>query len=209
MAKEKKSKCARCRREGEKLFLKGDRCNTAKCALIRRSYPPGMHGPKGKVRLTGYGTQLREKQKARRIYSILEKQFKNYFIKASKKKGDTSDFLLQLLEMQLDNVIYRLGIARSRQQARQIVSHGLILVNNKKVNIPSYQVKAGQTISIKPSMLEKPLFQNLPQNLKKHETPNWLALDINKIEGKVLGSPKKEEVKTQFDPKLIVEFYSR
>jgi len=113
MAKEKKSKCARCRREGEKLFLKGDRCDTAKCAFTRRSYPPGVHGPKGKVRLTGYGTQLREKQKARRIYNILEKQFKNYFIKASKKKGDTSDFLLQLLEMQLDNVVYRLGFARS------------------------------------------------------------------------------------------------
>ena len=209
MAKEKKSKCARCRREGEKLFLKGDRCGTAKCAFTRRSYPPGVHGPKGKVRLTGYGTQLREKQKARRIYSILEKQFKNYFIKASKKKGDTSDFLLQLLEMQLDNVVYRLGFARSRQQARQVVGHGLILVNNKKVNIPSFQVKAGQTISVKPSMLEKPLFQNLPQILKKHETPNWLAMDIGKLEGKVLGTPKKEEVKTQFDPKLIVEFYSR
>ncbi|OGF21313.1 30S ribosomal protein S4 [Candidatus Falkowbacteria bacterium RIFOXYB2_FULL_38_15] len=209
MAKEKKSKCARCRREGEKLFLKGDRCGTAKCAFTRRSYPPGVHGPKGKVRLTGYGTQLREKQKARRIYSILEKQFKNYFIKASKKKGDTSDFLLQLLEMQLDNVVYRLGFARSRQQARQVVGHGLIFVNNKKVNIPSFQVKAGQTISIKPSMLEKPLFQNLPQILKKHETPNWLAMDIVKLEGKVLGTPKKEEVKTQFDPKLIVEFYSR
>jgi len=209
MAKEKKSKCARCRREGEKLFLKGDRCDTAKCAFTRRSYPPGVHGPKGKVRLTGYGTQLREKQKARRIYNILEKQFKNYFIKASKKKGDTSDFLLQLLEMQLDNVVYRLGFARSRQQARQVVGHGLILVNNKKVNIPSFQVKAGQTISVKPSMLEKPLFQNLPQILKKHETPNWLAMDIGKLEGKVLGTPKKEEVKTQFDPKLIVEFYSR
>jgi len=209
MAKEKKSKCARCRREGEKLFLKGDRCDTAKCAFTRRSYPPGVHGPKGKVRLTGYGTQLREKQKARRIYNILEKQFKNYFIKASKKKGDTSDFLLQLLEMQLDNVVYRLGFARSRQQARQVVGHGLILVNNKKVNIPSFQVKAGQTISVKPSMLEKPLFQNLPQILKKHETPNWLAMDIVKLEGKVLGTPKKEEVKTQFDPKLIVEFYSR
>jgi len=209
MAKEKKSKCARCRREGEKLFLKGDRCGTAKCAFTRRSYPPGVHGPKGKVRLTGYGTQLREKQKARRIYNILEKQFKNYFIKASKKKGDTSDFLLQLLEMQLDNVVYRLGFARSRQQARQVVGHGLIFVNNKKVNIPSFQVKAGQTISVKPSMLEKPLFQNLPQILKKHETPNWLAMDIGKLEGKVLGTPKKEEVKTQFDPKLIVEFYSR
>jgi len=209
MAKEKKSKCARCRREGEKLFLKGDRCGTAKCAFTRRSYPPGVHGLKGKVRLTGYGTQLREKQKARRIYNILEKQFKNYFIKASKKKGDTSDFLLQLLEMQLDNVVYRLGFARSRQQARQVVGHGLILVNNKKVNIPSFQVKAGQTISVKPSMLEKPLFQNLPQILKKHETPNWLAMDIGKLEGKVLGTPKKEEVKTQFDPKLIVEFYSR
>jgi small subunit ribosomal protein S4 len=209
MAKDSKSRCVRCRREGEKLFLKGERCNTAKCALARRSYPPGMHGPKGKARLTGYGVQLREKQKARRIYNILEKQFKNYFLKASKKKGDTSEFLLQLLEMQLDNVVYRLGFARSRQQARQIVNHGLLLVNNKKIDIPSYQVKVGETISIKPSMLAKSLFQNLPQNLKKHETPNWVSLDINKIEGKILGKPKKDDIKTQFDPKLIVEFYSR
>jgi small subunit ribosomal protein S4 len=130
-------------------------------------------------------------------------------LKASKKKGDTSEFLLQLLEMQLDNVVYRLGFARSRQQARQIVNHGLLLVNNKKIDIPSYQVKVGETISIKPSMLAKSLFQNLPQNLKKHETPNWVSLDINKIEGKILGKPKKDDIKTQFDPKLIVEFYSR
>ena len=202
-------RCAKCRREGEKLFLKGDRCHTTKCAMLRRAYPPGMHGPKGKVRLTGYGIQLREKQKARRIYGIIEKQFRNYFDKANKKKGDTSEFLLQMLETRLDNVVYRIGFASSRNQARQLVNHGIFLVNDRRVDIPSFEVKPGQVITIKPKMADKALFQNLPQTLKKHETPVWLSLDVDKMEGKVLSKPKKDDIKSQFDTKLIVEFYSK
>ncbi len=209
MARNLKSKCEQCRREGEKLFLKGERCYLTKCAVTRRGYPPGMHGPKGKARLTGYGTQLREKQKAKRIYGILERQFKNYFEKASKRMGDTSEFLLQLLEMRLDNVIYRLGFAKARQQARQMVGHGLLFVNGKKVTIPSFQVKIGDVISIKPSAASKKIFQNLPQTLQKQEVPAWLALDVTKLEGKVTRKPTKDDLKTQFDLKMIIEFYSR
>ncbi|MFH2136812.1 MAG: 30S ribosomal protein S4 [Patescibacteria group bacterium] len=209
MARNLKARCAQCRREGEKLFLKGERCNLAKCAIVRRGYPPGVHGPKGKIRLTGYGTQLREKQKAKRIYGILERQFRNYFEKAIKRKGDTSEFLLQLLETRLDNVVYRLGIGKSRQGARQLVGHGLLFVNGKRVTIPSFQVKIGDVISIKTSVAGKKIFQNLPQTLAKHEPPAWLALDATKIEGKVLRKPTKDDMKTQFDLKMIIEFYSR
>lgn len=209
MARNLKSRCAQCRREGEKLFLKGERCYMAKCAVVRRAYPPGMHGPKGKSRLTGYGTQLREKQKAKHIYGILEQQFKNYFEKAIKKKGDTSEFFLQLIEMRLDNVVYRLGLAKGRQQARQMVGHGLLLVNGKKVTVPSYSVKKGDLVSIKPKAVSGKLFQNLPQTLQKYEVPAWLSLDVAKLEGKILRKPTKEDVKTQFDLKMIIEFYSR
>lgn len=209
MARNLKARCAQCRREGEKLFLKGDRCYMAKCGVVRRPYPPGVHGPKGKTRLTGYGTQLREKQKAKHTYGVLEKQFRNYFDKASQKKGDTSEFLLQLIEMRLDNVVYRLGLAKGRQQARQFVGHGLIFVNGKKVTIPSYATKVGEVISIKPSAASKKLFESLPQTLQKYEVPVWLALDVAKIEGKIIRKPTKEDIKTQFDLKMIVEFYSR
>lgn len=209
MARNLKARCAQCRRDGEKLFLKGDRCNTAKCGIIRRGYPPGVHGPKGKIRLTGYGIQLREKQKTKHIYGILERQFRNYFEKAIKKTGDTSEFLLQLLEMRFDNVIYRLGFGKSRQQARQLVGHGLFSVNGKKVTIPSYQVKIGDVISVKENRAAKKVFQNLPQTLAKYEPPAWLALDAAKIEGKVIRKPTKDDIKTQFDLKMIIEFYSR
>lgn len=209
MARNLKAKCARCRREGEKLFLKGERCYMAKCGAVRRAFPPGMHGPKGKPRLTGYGTQLREKQKAKQIYGILERQFRNYFDKASKKTGDTSEFLLQLIEMRLDNIVYRLGFGKSRQQARQLVNHGLFSVNGKKVTIPSYQTKIGDIVAIKTSAANKKIFQNLPQTLQKHEVPAWLSLDVAKMEGKIVRKPTKEDVKTQFDLKMIIEFYSR
>ncbi len=209
MARNLKARCAQCRREGEKLFLKGERCNLAKCAIVRRGYPPGVHGPKGKTRLTGYGTQLREKQKAKHIYGILERQFNNYFKKAIKKKGDTSEFLLQLLEMRLDNVVYRLGISKSRQGARQLVGHGLLAINGKKVTIPSYQVKIGDIISVKTSAASKKVFQNLSQTLAKFEPPAWLSLDVVKAEGKVVRKPTKDDIKTQFDLKMIIEFYSR
>lgn len=209
MARNLKARCVQCRREGEKLFLKGERCFLAKCAVVRRNYPPGMHGPKGKPRLTSYGQQLREKQKAKHIYGILERQFKNYFKKAVKKIGDTSEIILQFLEMRLDNIIYRLGFANSRQLARQMVNHGLFLVNNKKVNIPSYQAKVGDNIAINPNAASKKVFQNLQQVLQKKEIPAWLSLDINKMEGRVVRKPTKDDIKVQFDPKIIVEFYSR
>jgi len=210
MAKILGAKCRICRREGEKLFLKGERCNSAKCPIIRRNYPPGMHGMKSATRrLTGYGTQLREKQKAKRLYGLMETQFRNYFEKAKKEKGDTSENMVRHLEMRLDNVIYRLGFARSRSMARQMVSHGLFTVNDKKVNIPSYSVKPNDIIKINGTKSEKKIFESLKDKLKKQETPSWLMIDAAKLEGKVLSAPQGDELKQIFDPKLIVEFYSR
>jgi small subunit ribosomal protein S4 len=210
MAKELDAKCRKCRRLGEKLFLKGDRCNTASCAIVKRNYPPGMHGAKGATRrISGYGIQLREKQKAKRLYGVLETQFRNYFDKAKKLKGDTSELLVQLLEVRLDNVIYRLGYASSRSMARQMVSHGMFMVNGKKVNIPSYKVKTGDVITVRDNKANKKIFENIKERLKKHETPSWLSMDSDKLEGKVLSVPQGDELKQIFDPKLIVEFYSR
>jgi len=209
MAKNLDPKCKQCRREGEKLFLKGERCNSTKCAIIRRNYPPGVHGQKGMRRLTGYGIQLREKQKAKRLYGLMETQFRNYFESSKKAQGDTSEFLVRHLETRLDNVIFRLGFARSRSQARQMVNHGLFTVNDRRVDIPSYSVRPGEIIKIKTTKTDKKIFENLKNNLKKHETPSWLLLDADKLEGKVLAYPAGDELKQPFDPKLIVEFYSR
>jgi len=203
------AKCKQCRREGEKLFLRGDRCSSAKCAIIRRNYAPGVHGQKMTRRMTGYGVQLREKQKAKRLYGVLETQFRNYFQKAKKTKGDTSENLVKNLETRLDNVIYRLGYARSRSMARQMVSHGMFTVNDKKVNIPSFSVRPNDIIKIKENKASKKVFENLKDKLKKHETPSWLSIDASKLEGKVLSTPEGDELKQIFDPKLIVEFYSR
>lgn len=204
-----KSKCKICRRAGEKLFLRAERCFTSKCALVKRNYPPGMHGVKKAARLTSYGTQLREKQKAKQIYGISERQFRNYFRKASKKKGDTSEHLLQLLESRLDNIAYRFGFAKSREQARQIISHGHILVNNRKVNIPSFQVKSKDVVALKEKSLKSPLFADLSKILAKQELPTWLSFDLKKFEGIILSKPTREELKTPFDIKMVVEFYSR
>jgi len=209
MAKNLNPKCKQCRREGEKLFLKGERCNSAKCAIIRRNYPPGTQGQKGMRRLTGYGTQLREKQKAKRLYGLMETQFRNYFESSKKAQGDTSELMVRHLETRLDNVIFKLGFARSRSQARQMVNHNLFTVNDKKVNIPSYSTRPGDIIKIKANKTDKKIFENLKNNLKKHETPSWLLIDTDKLEGKVLSYPEGEELKQPFDPKLIVEFYSR
>jgi len=201
--------CKQCRREGKKLFLKGERCFTPKCAMVKRNYPPGVHGVRGKSRLTEYGLQLREKQKAKRIYGILERQFRNYYRKAIKKKGDTGEILFQFLELRLDNIIYRLGFARSRKLARQLVSHGHFLVNGKKVNIPSYELKPGDTINIRESSLKLFPFRNLSEELKKQEIPSWLSLDLKTLQGKILNKPTKEDLGEIFDVKLIVEYYSR
>lgn len=209
MARNLDPKCKQCRRAGQKLFLKGDRCNSAKCAMVKRNFPPGAHGSKGYGRLTDYGVQLREKQKAKTIYRLLEQQFRNFFVKAQKSKGNTEEVLMQLLEMRLDNVIYRAGFAKSRNLARQLVSHGHFLVNGKKVNVPSYQVKVGSIISIADRSFKNKLFTNIKGQVKKSENISWLTLDTEKLEIKIVEKPKLEETKGEFDPKLIIEFYSR
>lgn len=202
-------KCRQCRREGAKLFLKAERCNSPKCAMVKRNFPPGAHGSKGYGRPTGYGKQIREKQKVKRIYRILETQMNNYFKKASKSRGNTEESLLQLLEMRLDNVVYRMGFARSRDLSRQLISHGHFNVNNKKVDIPSYQLKIGDKISINPSSSKIKPFANLAEQIKGKESSSWLFLDTDKAEIKVTGKPTLAENKGEFDLKLIIEFYSK
>ncbi|MEK9151928.1 MAG: 30S ribosomal protein S4 [Patescibacteria group bacterium] len=209
MARKTGPKCRQCRREGEKLYLKGEKCFTGKCPVVKRGTPPGVHGPTSRNRPTPYGIQLREKQKAKNMYGILEQQFRNYFERATKKVGNTGNFLVQILEMRLDNVVYRLGLAKSRSMARQLVSHGLILVNGKKVDIPSYQVRAGEVVALKPSLMASKLMENTGAALEKHETPVWLSLDAKEKTGKVLGVPAGQDLHQGFDAKLIVEFYSR
>ncbi len=209
MARDLNPKCKQCRREGTKLFLKGERCATSKCALVKRPYPPGQHGPKGAPKMTGYGTQLREKQKAKKIYNLLEKQFSNYFQKAVKVKGNTGEQLLRFLELRLDNVVFLLGFAPSRKKARQMVNHGHILVNDKKVNIPSYQLKVNDIISIRKKSRENEAFKDLDKSLQKYEAPKWLLLDTKELKGKVLNHPTQDDLKQPVDLKLIIEFYSR
>ncbi len=209
MARRIEAKCKQCRREGEKLYLKGSRCSEAKCAIVRRSYKPGMHGPTSRPRPTPYGLQLREKQKAKNVYGIRERQFRNYFIKAKRLVGNSATFLVQMLEMRLDNVVYRLGFGKSRTLARQLVSHGHVLVNGKRVNVASYQVKAGDVIKLSARVSKSKLFENDLPRLEKHQTPAWLNLDAKEMTGKVLNRPEGDDLKMNFDPTLIVEFYSR
>lgn len=201
--------CKQCRRSGEKLFLKGDRCNTPKCAMVKRNYPPGIHGPKGKSRPTEYGLQLNEKQKAKRQYNLLEKQFKLTFEKAKKEAGNTGDNFLKLLEMRFDNVIYRLGIASSRKEARQLVGHGHFTINDKKVNIPSYQVRTGEVIKIKANKKDAKIFKDLKEKLQKKEVPGWINLDKNEAVAKILHAPDVTVLKPNFNLQMIVEYYSR
>ncbi|MCX6806923.1 MAG: 30S ribosomal protein S4 [Candidatus Berkelbacteria bacterium] len=200
--------CRKCRREGKKLFLKGEKCLSAKCAFTRRSYAPGQHGARPK-KLTDYAVQLREKQKARRTYDINETQFKNYYKKAAKTKGDTGELLLSSLERRLDNVIYRLGLSDSRKQARQLVSHGHLKVNDKKVNIGSYLVKEKDKIEINKKSIALSIFKDRQAKLKDINIPSWLQLDQQKMSGLVLHLPNKEEVETDIDSALIIEFYSK
>jgi len=192
-----------------KLNLKGAKCDTSKCPMIKRSYRPGVHGPTSRVRPTPYGTQLREKQKAKTTYGLLEKQFRNYFSKAKKVKGNTADTMVRFLEMRLDNVVYRLGLCRSRSLARQVVNHGHVRVNGKKVTIPSYQVRAGNIITLDEKVQKGTTLQTEMGHLEQHTTPAWLHMDAAKVEGKVLHAPQDEDLKQNFDAKLIVEFYSR
>lgn len=202
-------KCKQCRRAAEKLFLKGDRCYTPKCALVKRNYPPGMHGAKGKPRLTEYGTQLNEKQKAKRQYNMLEKQFRITFERAKKEKGNTGENFIKLLEQRFDNVIYRMGFANSRNEARQLISHGLFTINEIKVNIPSYRVRTGEVIKIKSNKKDAKIFKGLKEKLQKKEIPGWINLEKNELSAKILHDPNVKEMKQNFNIQMIVEYYSR
>lgn len=204
--------CRLCRREGEKLFLKGSRCMTPKCAYERRGYPPGQHGRENqyrKGRASDYLIQLREKQKARRIYGVFERQFNNYFSKASQSTGLTGVNLLVMLESRLDNVIYRLGLADSRSQARQLVSHGHIMLNGRKTNIPSALVKSGDSIAVRSESMRRSFFRVRREEIDTRHTPRWLALNVNDLSAKVLNLPAREDIDVALNEQLIVEYYSR
>jgi len=203
------TKCKKCRRAGQKLFLKGDRCLGQKCAMIRRPYPPGQHGKSFRRRSSEYGQQLAEKQKVRHTYGVSEQQFKNYFKEVTKQKGNKEELFAQQLETRLDNTVFRLGWACSRSLARQIVSHGHILVNDRKVNIASYQVKKGDKIKIKEASTKKTLFKDLKIILKKHESPTWLLTDKQKLEGEVQGQPTLKDMGKIAELNMVIEYYSR
>jgi len=209
----KNSKCKICRRLGVKLFLKGERCLTQKCPMVKRSYPPGQKKKRRARALSEYGEELREKQKLKKWYNLEERQFRKYVKKILEShQGGKKDVLISLiktLESRLDNVIFRLGIAASRPQARQLISHGHFLVNAKPVNIPGYLVKKGDKIRISPSSRKKNVFQNLPALLKKRELPSWISLDVEKLEGKVIGAPSLEEAVPPAEVSLIFGYYSR
>lgn len=198
--------CRLCRREGIKLYLKGDKCYSDKCPVSKRSYAPGQHGQNRK-KLSNYGMQLREKQKAKRIYGILETQFRQYYEKADRKKGITGENLLKLLETRLDNVVFRMGFGNSRVEARQLVRHGHFTVNGKKVNIPSYQVKVGDTIAVKEADRSREKFKALAEVAKT--TPEWLSVDMENLTGKVIAEPKREDIDIPVQETLIVELYSK
>lgn len=208
MARYTDAVCRLCRREGQKLFLKGDRCYTDKCAVARRSYAPGQHG-QGRSKVSEYGTQLREKQKAKRYYGVLEDQFRGYFELASKRKGQTGENLLSILESRLDNVVYRLGFAMSRAEARQLVRHGHFTVNGKKVNIPSYLVKIGEVIAIKDSTKGLDKMKNVIEANSFRQPPKWLDYDKNALTAKVIALPAKEDIDLPIEEHLIVELYSK
>ncbi|MBE3574812.1 MAG: 30S ribosomal protein S4 [Firmicutes bacterium] len=201
--------CRLCRRAGEKLFLKGERCYTNKCSIDRRNYGPGQHGQARRGKASEYALQMREKQKLRRIYGIMEAQFENYFEKAARKTGVTGEMLLQLLERRLDNVVYRLGFALSRAEARQLVRHGHIQVNGRKVNIPSYLVAAGDEVSVKEASRKIPRMVELSQGFRTRNVPKWLELNPETWTGKVLALPRREDIDMPVEEHLIVEFYSR
>ncbi len=204
--------CKNCRRLGIKLFLKGERCNSPKCAMVRKPYNPGNIKKKRKSTLSEYGRELREKQRLKDWYNLRERQFSNYVKKVLGKRGglgDASVLLIRSLEKRLDNVIFRIGFGQSHAQARQLVNHGHFLVNGKPINIPSYQVRVGDIISMHPSASKKVFFKNLTPALKKHKGPSWIDFDQEKIEAKITGEPSIEEVSPPADITAIFEFYSR
>jgi small subunit ribosomal protein S4 len=201
--------CRLCRRERMKLFLKGERCFKEKCAIERRGYPPGQHGQRRGRRSLSYGPQLREKQKVKRIYGILEQQFRKYFQEAERRRGITGENLLILLERRLDNVVYSLGFASSRAQARQLVRHGHITIDGRKISIPSYQVRGGQTIVVREGSRKNDFIRLAVESARGRGIPDWLELNAEAMTGKVLNLPKREDIKLPIQEQLIVELYSR
>jgi small subunit ribosomal protein S4 len=201
--------CRLCRREGIKLFLKGSKCFSDKCPIEKRNFAPGQHGKDRKTKVVGYGLQLREKQKAKRIYFTQEGQFRNYFEKAARSQGVTGELLLQQLERRLDSVVFRLGFGSARRQARQLVRHGHVLVNGRKVNIPSYQVNVGDEITIKESSRKLAVLEAAKEFASHQNSPNWLEIDRDNFRGKVLSLPKREDIQQPVNEQLIVELYSK
>ncbi len=210
MARYTEAVCRLCRREGTKLYLKSDRCYSDKCSISKRQYAPGQHGQgQQRKKVSEYGLQLREKQKARRIYGILERQFHNYFVEAERQKGITGENLLSLLERRLDNVIYRLGFASSRAEARQLVRHGHIKVKGRKVNIPSYLVRVGDEISVKDTSKSSPKFKENAEAAAHKTPPAWLEAVVENFTGRVVALPQREDIDVAIQEHLIVELYSR
>jgi len=209
LARYKGPVCRLCRREGMKLFLKGPKCFTDKCPVEKRNFAPGQHGKDRKAKVVGYGLQLREKQKTKRIYFTLENQFRNYFEKAARKPGVTGELLLQQLERRLDNVVFRLGFAISRRQARQIVRHGHIDVNGRRVNIPSYQVNAGDEIQVREKARKFTVVEGARDYASHQPVANWLEVDRDNLKGRVLSLPKREDINAPVNEQLIVELYSK
>jgi small subunit ribosomal protein S4 len=200
--------CRICRREGEKLFLKGDRCYTEKCAIERRKYPPGQHG-QGYRKLSDYGIQLREKQKVRKMYGLLERQFRRYFFEAERRKGITGEVLLQLIESRLDTMLFRMGFAPNRRRARQLIGHGHIMVNGKEVNLPSYTIKAGDLVEIKESSRDMPEIVDSMAKSEHRGIPGWVEVDSANFRGKVVHIPSRDEIQLPVQEQLIVELYSK
>src|SRR5438270_11813296 len=209
MARYKGAVCRLCRREGMKLFLKGPKCFTDKCPVEKRNFAPGQHGKARKPKIVGYGLQLREKQKTKRIYFTQERQFRNYFEKAARAKGVTGDALLQQLETRLDNVVYRLGFAMARRQARQFVRHGHVQVNGRKVNIPSFQVKPGDEVAIREGSRKLPILAQAIEFSSHQPAPNWLDVNRDTMTGRVTSIPKREDIQLPVNEQLIVELYSK
>ncbi len=209
MARNLDPKCRQCRREGEKLFLKGEKCFTDKCAIEKRNFPPGQHGQRRNQRLSDYGVQLREKQKLRRIYGVLEGQFRSYYAEADRQKGITGENLLQLLECRLDNVAYRMGIGASRTEARQIVRHNSILVNGKRVNIPSYQVKPGDTIQVTEAAKSQLRIKGSLAAAEQRGFPEWLDVDVKSLKGVFKAKPQRDDLPSTINESLVVELYSK
>jgi small subunit ribosomal protein S4 len=209
MARYKGPVCRLCRREGMKLFLKGAKCFSEKCPIEKRNFAPGQHGKDRKAKIVGYGLQLREKQKAKRIYFTLEKQFRNYFEKAARTKGVTGEALLQQLERRLDNVVYRLGFAVSRRQARQLVRHGHVAVNGRKVNIPSFQVAQGNEIAVRDNSKKLVMLEHAKEFTSHQTIAGWLEVDRDNFKGRVTALPKREDINLPINEQLIVELYSK